>query len=132
LDASDAQVSALGVNVDDGQWHHITATYDQLTGLRQLFLDGQLLVQDSPGANGATAQNFAIGRTCIGCAGGEFFDGLLDDVAVFDRSLSPAEVLQVMSGDFTTFGGPPVPEPSTFALAAVGLVALGWRLRRRA
>ncbi len=133
LDASDAQVAGQGVDVDDGQWHHITATYDQLTGLRTLYLNGQLLVQDSPGPNGATAANFAIGRTCTFCAGGEFFDGLLDDVAVFDVALSADQVATVMGGDFSAFGGP-VPEPSTYALAGLGAlgVLLGARRRVRA
>lgn len=133
LDASDAQVSGLGVDVDDGEWHHITATYDQLTGLRTLYLDGNLLVQDSPGTNNAAAANFAIGRTCIACAGGEFFDGLLDDVAIFDVALNPNQIGAVMSGNYSEFGGP-VPEPSTFVLAgfAAAALAVGVRRSRRA
>ena len=132
LDASDAQVTGLGVNVDDGQWHHIAAVYDQLSGQRALYLNGNLLVMDFPGANDAAAMNFAVGRTCTFFAGGEFWDGKLDDVAIFDRALSPAEIRVAMSGDFRTLGGP-VPEPSSFAIAALA-VAMGtvaWRRRRR-
>jgi hypothetical protein len=132
LDANDAQVSGLGVDVDDGQWHHITATYNNLTGLRTLYLNGEQLVQDSPGINGAAAANFAIGRTCTICGSGEFFNGMLDDIAIFDVALNPNQVGTVMSGNFSEFGGP-IPEPSSFVLAgfaAVGL-ALGIRRRRR-
>jgi hypothetical protein len=131
LAASDAQVGAHDVDVDDGQWHHIAATYDPLTGQRTLYLNGQLLAQDSPGPNGAAAGNFAIGRTCITCQGGEFFDGMLDDVAAFDMALSAAQVNSIMTGNFSEFGGP-VPEPSTFVLAAFGGVALIYGARRRA
>jgi hypothetical protein len=132
LDASDAQVAAQGVNVDDGQWHHIAAVYDNLTGQRTLYLNGNLLVTDPPGANDAAAMNFAVGRTCTFCAGGEFFDGMLDDVAVFDRALTLDEVRVAMSGDFRTLGGP-VPEPSSFAIAALAIAAgtVVWRRRRR-
>jgi hypothetical protein len=74
--------------------------------------------------------NFAIGRTCTFCAGGEFFDGVLDDVAIFDRPLSQAEVQVAMSGDFRTLGGP-VPEPSSCVLALAGLALGGVAVRRR-
>lgn len=126
LDANDGQVAAHGVDVDDGQWHHITATYNNVTGVRALYLNGQLLVQDTPGPNNAALTNFAIGRTC--CA--EHFDGWLDDVAVFKVSLSADEIRTIMSGNFGDFGGP-VPEPSTAILGAIGAVMFAWRARRR-
>jgi hypothetical protein len=58
--------------------------------------------------------------------------GLLDDVAWFDEGLDQADANAIMSGDFSAWGaGGVVPEPSTFALAALGLVSLGWFGRRR-
>jgi hypothetical protein len=130
LVAGDGAVAALDVDVDDGEWHHIAATYDPLTGQRKLFLNGELLGQDTPGVNNAAAMNFAIGRTCTFCAGGEFFDGMLDDIAVFDVALTQNQIATIMTGDFREFGGP-IPEPSTYVLASCAALALGYGARRR-
>ena len=45
------------------------------------------------------------------------FSGAVDDVYLYDRALSAAEVTDLMNGDL-------VPEPSTFALAALGGASL--------
>ena len=48
------------------------------------------------------------------------FDGLLDDVAIFNEVLTQTQINTVRSGDFTAFG---VPEPTAATL--LGLAALG-------
>ena len=96
LDAQDSQVSDLGVDLDDGQWHHAVATYDGQT--RKLFLDGQELVSDIPGTADVVGDNFAIGRTCDTCGGGEFFDGMLDEISIFNIGLSSKDVTALHSG----------------------------------
>jgi hypothetical protein len=45
---------------------------------------------------------------------GDTFNGLLDDVAIFNGVLSQAEIQTIRSGDFSAFTA--VPEPSTYAL----------------
>jgi hypothetical protein len=103
LDANDAQVAAAGVTLTDGQWHHVAAVYDNQAGMRRLYLNGNLLVSGPPGANNAQPVNFAVGRTCTFCGGGEFFIGSLDDVGVFDIPLTQAQIQAIMSGDFSEF-----------------------------
>src|SRR4030095_16539125 len=90
---SDAQVAAKGVTLTGGQWVHIVARYDGTT--RALYLNGQLLVQDSAGANGGTNANFAIGVTNNFS---EFFSGLLDDVAIWNEALSVPEIQNLAAG----------------------------------
>jgi hypothetical protein len=102
LDALDTDVDELGVDLDAGDWHHVVAWYDGTT--RALYLNGELLVSDNPGANDAHTGNFAVGRTCPTCEGGEFFEGQLDDVAIFNGALSESQVAAILSGDFSEFG----------------------------
>ncbi|MFO0451908.1 MAG: LamG domain-containing protein [Pseudomonadota bacterium] len=71
----------------ESQWHHLVAIYDA-NGL-QLWLDG------APSLYGT--QYLMCGMPIISDAQGDFFigkdyDGLLDDVAVYDRVLTPAEI----------------------------------------
>lgn len=85
-----------GTDLDDGSWHHVVATFNGTT--RQLYLNGSLIGSDTPGVNNATNQNFAIGRTCTICGGGEFFDGSLDDVAIWDTALESNQIIALANG----------------------------------
>ena len=83
-------------SVADGQWHHVAATYDGT--MQRLYIDGQL--QRSPfKLNGVMGSNdFDL---CIGGNAGPdrkpgekitSFDGLMDEVMMFNRALSLEEV----------------------------------------
>ncbi|MEX2187743.1 MAG: Ig-like domain-containing protein [Pirellulales bacterium] len=94
LDASDAQVTAAGIDLDGGEWRHVVATYDGAT--RSIWIDGQPIVSDMPGVNDAQATNFRIGRTNASPA--EDFNGLLDDIAIWDNSLAPNQIAALATG----------------------------------
>lgn len=96
-----------GINLSDGTFHHIAATFDPGTGVRTIYIDGTSVTSDIPGLPNNPAASFRIGRTCDFCGGGEFFQGTLDDVAVFNESLGGDEIVKIMSGDFSDFGVPP-------------------------
>jgi len=66
---------------------------------------------DTPGANNATAANFHIGKTC--CS--EFFNGLIDDVAIYTRALSAGEVAELANSS--------IPTPTNSAVPAVSGIA---------
>ncbi len=93
LDASNEQVSAAGADLDDGNWHHVVAMYDGST--RSIWVNGQQVASDSPGVNNAQSTNFRIGRTA---ASGEDFNGLLDDIAVWNTSLAANQIAALVSG----------------------------------
>jgi hypothetical protein len=61
-------------------------------------VNGVLKRSDTPGANNATAANFHIGKTCCG----EFFNGLIDDVAIYTRALSAGEVAELANSSIPT------------------------------
>ena len=72
--------------ISAGTWYHVASTWDGTT--RKLFVNGVLKRSDTPGANNATAADFHIGKTC--CS--EYFTGLIDDVAIYNRALTESEV----------------------------------------
>ena len=129
LDGLDGRPS-LAV-LTDGSVHHLVASYDAATGVKAMYIDGvQVALIDGPDnvpiVNGGAQPGF-IGST----NGGEPFPGILDEVAVYDRALSPAEIAlhfqNVQSGQ-NYF----VPEPGTWLLAIIGAATMcGVRLTRR-
>ena len=118
-------------NVFDGQFHHVVAMYDDAANVRQIFFDGVLIATQAIGDHFAAPTNFAIGRTAFGVFGlNEFFDGVLDDVAIFNRALTPAEISAIRAGNFSAFlpASNQIPEPATAGMLMLGAAAL---LRRR-
>jgi hypothetical protein len=81
-------------NVFDGQWHHIAAVYD---GARKtLYVDGQVDAQAPYTARVSTNNvNVRLGFNSEYTPGQ--YDGRLDDVRIFRRSLSQAEVTQILN-----------------------------------
>jgi hypothetical protein len=94
------------VDLSDGAFHHVAATYDAAGNLRQIYVDGQVVAFDNPGRAHVRTGDFRIGRTCSICGQGEYFQGTLSDVAIFSQSLTQAQIQTIMSGDFSGFGVP--------------------------
>ena len=69
--------------VADGQWHHVAWALDGANG--KLYVDGQFDFQGVV-TRGASA------NLAIAWGNGEFFNGTLQDVAIYPRALTPAEV----------------------------------------
>lgn len=89
---NDLDCSAGTCPITTNGWHHVAATWDGTT--RKLYLDGVLKVQNTPAAGSASAINFNIGVT----NNSEYFIGTLDDVAVYNRGISAAEVVDLVGG----------------------------------
>jgi predicted alpha-1,2-mannosidase len=71
-------------------WHHIATVYDANVGL-SIYIDGSLVASNTTnkGALGTTTKNFCLGASETGT---ECYKGLLDDVRVYNKALSVAEV----------------------------------------
>ncbi|YCM44414.1 LamG-like jellyroll fold domain-containing protein [Verrucomicrobiaceae bacterium 227] len=80
----------------DDEWHHVALSYDDQSGEASLFIDGILLERSSSGFFDEIldANSAAIGRNKDTTAGGGqwFFQGAMDDFAIWDRPLNAAEV----------------------------------------
>lgn len=85
---------------DDGSWHHVAGVYND-TDIR-LYLDGVL---DSNGADNPQARTdgfgnssapFRIGTRQYSGSLTNYFDGLIDDVGIFDVALDSTDINDIM------------------------------------
>lgn len=106
-----------------GAWHYVAVTYDSSTGVNDLYYDGSLVASRTAFGLNVGSANFAIGRTC--CS--EFFQGTLDDTAIYNNALNASQVTALMNGSLDSH----VPEPETLPLVAGGLLGLRALARRR-
>ena len=76
--------------VDDGQWHHVAATYDGAT--MSVYVDGNL-DGSAPrtGSIQAGTSTVLIGARYDGTNAGNF-PGMIDELAIYDRALSAVEI----------------------------------------
>jgi hypothetical protein len=90
-----------GVTVNNNTWHHVAFVVDTVAnGGGKLYVDGALkATRNWTGSAGATTttQGISIGRY-TGSGGTPYFPGLIDEVRIYGRALSAAEVLGVYSG----------------------------------
>ena len=108
-----------------GQTYHVVATYDGTT--RRLYINGAEIA-NAPLTGGATATSDGL---FIGSWDGatEFFNGTIDDVAVYGKTLTAARVAaHYTEGSGTTPPPPPVLAPSNLTATAVSTtgINLSW------
>ncbi len=91
-------ITILSTNlINNGAWHHVAATRDAVSGLMCLYVDGSLQASiTGPTGLRAAPANLRIGSLQTGVAGG-FLAGTMDDVQIFDRVFSAAEVPTLMN-----------------------------------
>jgi beta-lactam-binding protein with PASTA domain len=75
-------------------WTHLATTYD---GANQRFYVNGVLVGTTPGTGGIVVSNGAIRIGGNASSTGEFFQGLIDEVRVYNRALSAAEIVTDMN-----------------------------------
>jgi|HubBroStandDraft_1064217.scaffolds.fasta_scaffold42227_2 hypothetical protein len=83
-----------------GQWHQIVATLDTTTHIRVLYWDGKSVATDKGGGEAGKKNTFTIGATPV--FSGRFFHGAIDDVALWNRALKPAEVAAIYAASGAT------------------------------
>jgi len=79
----------------NGDWHHMAGTFDG-TELK-FYLDGQLEITLAfEGTIGTAAHPVTIGENSQ--EAGRFFDGMLDDLRIYNHALTELEIMGVMEG----------------------------------
>ena len=76
-------------DLTDG-WHFVVALFDSTT--RKVFVDGNLLGSDTPTGHDADVLNLRIGGTDQQ----DWFDGLIDEVSVWNIGLTQSQIEEVM------------------------------------
>jgi hypothetical protein len=112
--------------MDDGPipldtWQHVAVTYDSGTQTRKMFVDGSEILTANLGVSANAARDTHIGS---GQDDGLnfFWNGLIDDVVIFDEALDEAAIQNVMMNS--------IPEPTSFGLLCIAGLALLIRRRR--
>jgi alpha-glucosidase (family GH31 glycosyl hydrolase) len=86
----------------DGDWHHIVAVYPD-AGVRHVYVDGVLADSTTLIQPYFTEKNqVAVGNNNRRSSLTDPFDGLIDDVRIYDHVLSGAEILELASVQIQT------------------------------
>jgi hypothetical protein len=80
--------------VAPGQFQHVALTYDQVSGVARLFLNGTVVAQSSVGTfTPVTSSDFYVGHRLPGLVSGPaFFNGLIDKLSLYNRALTTNEI----------------------------------------
>lgn len=86
--------------ITPGIWYYAVATFDGTT--RSIYVNGSLVGSDTPtGHNVTTSSNLTVGVT----NNTGYFDGSIGDVQIFDRAITPTEILQNYNSFVTRYDG---------------------------
>src|SRR6185503_7867734 len=91
-------------------WYHVAGVYNAAAGTLDIYVNGILdsgsLVGVIPPSQFNQTVNVNIGRR----TGGFYFNGIIDEVRIYNRALSQAEIQSDMN---TPIGGTPPPPDTT-------------------
>lgn len=107
----------------NGEWTHVAFTYEQATGLAQLFVNGIVIgMNDGPDGEALTwpaGGDFVVGPDIDGFTlRGE---SIFDELRITDMALEPSQFLNVLN----------VPEPTTAVLLALGVAMCALSRRQK-
>ena len=111
---------ASSANINNGAWRHVAATRDNTTGAMRVYVDGVL----SGSGTGPTGSRSWPTSLRIGglLPGANYLNGVIDDVRLYDRVLSAAEIAETFGPAPTAPAGEGL-EPGEAAPPREGAVA---------
>ncbi len=86
-----------------GQWQHVAATYDG--AVARIYIDGVETASAPFTGNVGDSNTWRVGA--FGSPAGGFFDGLVDNVRIYDRALSASEIAVNMASRIQPEANPP-------------------------
>ncbi|MFN3408655.1 MAG: LamG-like jellyroll fold domain-containing protein [Limisphaerales bacterium] len=108
----------------DGTWHHLAMTYDAATAQFRTYVDGKLDFNNSfvPNTTGSTPHNQVGIGAQVRSTIANYFQGALDDVALWNRALTQAEINEVRTNGIATPIPAFAPAFSVLPLGATNLI----------
>ena len=89
---SGGTITSQSRDVNDGEWHHIVGFFYKNIGKVQIFVDGELDVEELFSSKNYTSNLFFGKRGNLDDPFAYFFNGKIDDIRIFDREISPCEI----------------------------------------
>jgi hypothetical protein len=93
----------------DNTWHHVAFTFDGSESALKIYIDGQEDTSPDKVADDAITSlyvsnaNVFIGARYLSSSPGNFFNGLIDDVMIFNRTLTATEIGQIYNSTYSRF-----------------------------
>ncbi len=127
-DQNGNNAGAWGGTVPLNEWVHVALTFDHTSGVAKIYENGiETGTATMPAFTGfslAEQDTAGIGDF----SGGDNPNGLMDDVAVWDETLSETQIANVIANGAAGYN---VPEPATMSLLLLGGLGVLARRRRR-
>src|SRR3989338_7380524 len=114
FDTGSSNVVTSNTSISDGKWHYIVSTWNR-TGKMTLYVDGSsdgtpVDISSAAAFNAITNKSLRVGSyTLSGSANASnFFNGLIDDVRIYNRALNPSEIKALYNMGQATINKTPV------------------------
>jgi len=120
------------VNLEPDRWYHVAYTYEFVadgSSITVLYIDGEenVRTETTRGPLTTNTQIQEIGRYVWSASYQRFFNGLIDEVVIFNHVLSADEIQGVMNGVGGGFPFASNPDPPDGAIHEDTWVNLSWR-----
>jgi len=94
-------ISTSGLNVADGKWHHVAHVFGDSIGGQKLYVDGALVAIGSNSQSAFYWQTKAIIGFSNDSFGKKFFNGVIDEVRIWNKARSQAQIKANMNKELT-------------------------------
>jgi fibronectin type 3 domain-containing protein len=115
-----------GQNPVGGTWQYLSATFDGTTA--RFYIDGTEVANRQVTVSPGSSNSWRIGA--YGSTPSGFFDGVIDEVRIYNRALAPSEVQGDMNTPVSALTAPDTTPPSApgtvNATGGAGQVSLSW------
>ena len=108
--AADSDTTLSANPLTNNQWYHVAVTTDGTTGEVKFYINGQLsgVRKKNTSGIGQTSIPVNIAREQYG-AGRWYFNGMIDDVRIYNQILTQDRIQDIMKGELYPFASKPYP-----------------------